>query len=351
MGRHFARATLVVAVAFSTVCAVELVLHRLVERPVIASEWVMNRDGWLDPDVIYYPTALRDERAYQTDPSLPVVVAVGDSFTKGYPVKPHDRYPRVLARALVEAGTPANVIAFGLGDSGTDQELRAFERDVLPRLRPDVVVWQLYPNDEWDNVVKATYVIDDGALQPIDVSSHWIQRRQRLYDRIPFAGPLKDSWLVFRFALKAAERGQTSRVPADYGKSPHFWGLEKIRLAIARMKELASDNGYRLYIMLVAPQCAYIPRTERSHDMETFVIAYARLLALLEDEPGFIDARFSDAADRNLAIELFDDGGRDPLAYGGRHFNESGYAMLADLVRARLVRDGALTAAPLAQAR
>ena len=64
--------------------------------------------------------------------------------------------------------------------------LRAFEREVLSRIDPNVVVWQFYPNDEWDNVAKAVFAIDGERLVPLDATRNWLHRRQRLYARVPF---------------------------------------------------------------------------------------------------------------------------------------------------------------------
>ncbi len=34
-----------------------------------------------------------------------------------------------------------------MGNSGPDQQLRYFDKHLLPRIKPDIVVWVFYAND------------------------------------------------------------------------------------------------------------------------------------------------------------------------------------------------------------
>jgi hypothetical protein len=342
--RYLTFAAVALGTTASALIVVEGMLRVIVERPVLASEWLLPRPRWPDDDVIFSPPKQRVDARYELVEGLASLVALGDSFTKGYPVGREAGYPSVMRRLLLERGTPMNVVELGMGDTGPDQQLRAFERELLARMTPDVVVWQFYPNDVWDNGVKATYGIQEGALVPLGVTRNWLYQRQQAYSLVPFRDALRKRSYLFRYAIKGAERRQTSVVPASYGGDVHRWGLDKIRLEVDRMQTLGRTRGIRTYFVLVAPQAAYLDPQKRSGAVERFVRTYERMHELLRKEPGFIDARFGDSDDTALADDLFAGADRDLVDHGGRHYNEHGYRLLAELVLARLVADGVVAA-------
>jgi hypothetical protein len=222
-----------------------------------------------------------------------------------------------------------------------------FERELLGRLTPDVVVWQFYPNDEWDNVVNATYEIRGGALVPLDTTRNWLYRRNQVYAQIPFREALRQRSYFFRYALRSAERCQwLSAVPRQYPGGSRSWGLAKIGLAVEKMKALGRERGFLTYFVLVAPEALYLDPPEQTREAEGFLRTYERMWTLLSAQPGFIDARFDGAQRRVPARDLFVGSDRDPLGRGGRHFDEDGYRLLAELVLARLTADRAIGAAP-----
>jgi len=124
------------------------------DRPVLTSEWLLEHPEILDAEAIFAPEAARGAPGPEGD-GRPLLVTLGDSFTRGHPVARADAYPAVLVRRLVAGGTPVRLLDLGLGDTGPDQHLRWLERELAAGLRPDVVVWQLCPNDVWDNVSEA----------------------------------------------------------------------------------------------------------------------------------------------------------------------------------------------------
>jgi len=236
--RSVSLAVLVVVVTAVTLLVVEFALHRFTAKPIITTEWLFEHRGILSEDAIFVNPTFRRDSHYETDDSLVTVVALGDSFTEGHPVDNEDSYPAILNGLLAEAGVGVNLIDMGMGDTGPDQHLRVFEGEVLTRITPTVVIWQFYPNDEWDNVVKAVYTITDDRLMPLDASRNWLYRRQVFYHRMPFREALRRSSYLFRYLLKVPERWRTAAVPRNHAKQPRPWGLRKIALAIERLNEL-----------------------------------------------------------------------------------------------------------------
>jgi hypothetical protein len=344
--RFVSRLLLVGAAIVVSLVVTDLVLRVFVERPSLVSEWVHASRALRDVDVIFLPPGLRSDDHYESRGASTVIVTMGDSFTEGHPVAPSDAYPAVLEGLLDARGLSAKVIDMGIGDTGPDQHLRVFEREVLRRLTPNIVVWQFFPNDEWDNLVKATYRIEANELVPLDVKQNWLYRRQRFYDAVPLNGWLLRNSLIFRFMLRGAERWQTSALPSTHLGEARLWGTEKIALAVERMKNLGHKHGFRPYFALVAPQAAYLGPEEQTPKLRAFLRGYNRMLAILRDEPDFLHVRFDVADGDNPSHSFFVGADRDPLELGSRHFNETGYRLFAEQVFARLVSDGALTSAP-----
>lgn len=340
--RALSLGALAILTGVATLLAAEAALRALSLRPKLETEWLLGRPDMLRPGPIFFDPATERDVYYETR-DRPIVVALGDSFTQGYPVSKADSYPAVLADLAAERDIPVSVIAICAGNTGPDQQLHVFEHELLPRLTPDVVVWQLYANDIGDNVSKAVFSIDENRLVPIDGYYNWLYWRQRLHGLVPFAEWLVAESYVYRFLLKAFERLQILAVPREHRDHPEVWALEKIRLVVDRMRGHADRNGFRFYVLLIAPQSAYLDAEARREDeISGFTRRYRQLRDMLSNEPGFIDAVFRGADGVTLDGGVFMDDGRDPGRLGGRHFDEQGYRRLAELVLARLVADGEL---------
>jgi hypothetical protein len=110
---------------------------------------------------------------------------------------------------------------------------------------------------------------------------------------------------------------------------------------VERLNVLAGEHGFKPYYVLVAPQSSYLDEaTQREPANESFLRTYERVYDVLRSQPGFIDARFYQADGATPLSTIFVGGDRDPLPIGGRHFNEQGYRLLAEMVLARLLADG-----------
>jgi hypothetical protein len=158
----------------------------------LAVVWLLGRnESVMDEEVLFLKPYQRDPATYALDAGLPVVIALGDSFTAAYPVADDAAYTVHLSARLAEKGIEASVVNVGEGDTGPDQQLRVFEHYVLPNARPDVVVWQMYPNDVWDNRTKALYEIRDGRLAPLDARRNWLFVRQRIFELTPLPAAVK----------------------------------------------------------------------------------------------------------------------------------------------------------------
>ena len=337
--RRFLGMKIVLAlVSVVAVCGLaEAVLRLIHYKPGLSSNWVLDSQyRVLDDDLITIDRRYQDAdlyKAFEVHAPTKVIVALGDSFTVGIPVDQTDSYPSVLERMLQMESSDVRVMNAGLGDSGPDQHLRLFEKYILPRVHPDIVVWQFHPNDSLDNALKAIFSIsDDGKLAPLDARDNWMYRRQRFYNLVPLPVSVKRGSYLFNLMLRRYERGRSAAVPK--GKDPTTWGREKIALEVARMSELAEQHSFKLYLALVAPQSTY-QEVEKNGPAYWESIEYPKLTAALQAFPNFIDVRFDRAVVEekvHRGADIFADGTRDSNPIGTRHFNESGYTMMAETV-------------------
>lgn len=332
-----------VASALVAIVGADVLLRLAGYMPQVDVEWLVGPKAKSRvPDdrlILIHPRLLKEEH-YAVDPDLDIVVALGDSFVEGHPVKKPLAYPAVLRGLLDALGRPANVIAAGLGDSGPDQQLRLFKEQVLPRVTPDAVVWSFYANDLLDNLRQPAYEIDDGSLAPLDASKHWLHIRHRAYLGVPLPNAVKSSSPVIRLAMRAHETWSKRDLRLDDPAAIEM-SKRKILLAIDAMDDLATKHGFDVFYVLIAPQALYL----REQDPETWdnhyhVFGYRSLRPLLSRQAGFVDAWFGDAdyraCDSRITVpplsDLFANDGRDKNPVGTRHFNETGYYLLADVV-------------------
>ncbi len=100
------------------------------------------------------PTTLRTnsygirgpEFAFTKPPGTLRVAIGGDSFTFGQGVEEDEAFAQVAAGVLSEAGTPTDVLNFGVPGHGTPQAVALLRKRALPT-RPDLVLVSVFAND------------------------------------------------------------------------------------------------------------------------------------------------------------------------------------------------------------
>ena len=128
----------------------EIILLSISFNPQLSSDWILgHKDRVPDPDILNISRKFLDPEyysAYLETPSDQMIIALGDSFTDGYPVtrchkrRPpcprDDSYPGVLERLLSRDDQTISVVRAGMTDSGPDQQLRLFKKYILPHSGP-----------------------------------------------------------------------------------------------------------------------------------------------------------------------------------------------------------------------
>ena len=157
------------------IIAVEATLRLINYKPFISTDWQLTSlHIRLDTDLIMtHPKFFHPDYYSDTDKDLNII-ALGDSYTIGSFVPLDQSYPRMLQGLLSDSLDSVTVFNAGVGDTGTDQQLRLFKKFLLPNIKPDIVVWQFYRNDIYNNIYYPTYKItSDNTLAPLDARHNW----------------------------------------------------------------------------------------------------------------------------------------------------------------------------------
>lgn len=320
---------------------VEFGLHAVGYWPEITWEWQLGNPGRvLNSDVIMIRPDLLDDEYYEMDRDDAKIIALGDSFTEGYPVSKDDSFPAVLDRLLREEGVAASVLNMGLGNSGPDIHLRLLQGYVLPRLEPDLLIWAFYTNDLDDNLSQSCFEARNGELIPLDGANHWTYRRSQLYDTIPLPDGLKRRSTIIRIFLKVWEAGHLSQLA--YGVEAQAASRARVPLALREAKRLSEVHGFEILIVHIAPQVAYLNELDpATWSNDPVLQQYQDLRRILRNEGHVLEifhvealeaARREDPESSPPALGIFVDASRDGSIVGQHHFNEKGYRLTAEVI-------------------
>ena len=344
----------------------EIILLAIGFDPQLSSDWILgHKDRVPDRDILNISRKFLDAEyygAYLETHSDQLIIALGDSFTDGYPVtrcpgrRPpcprDDSYPGVLERLFSQDDQTISVVRAGMTDSGPDQQLRLFKKYILPTFQPQIVVWQFYSNDTVNNVLYSTYDISDTSeLTLLDGKYNWSFRRLRLYNLIPLPESIKKQSRLIKLTMSYFERERFSQVPDNFKDDPREWGRNKIVLEIEEMKRLSKIHNFELYLVLVAPQAYYMkaadPTWNWPDQWDSRETEYQILKDLFKHQPNYISGEFTAEEIRNvtgvpvtsISDTLFATSKRDKALQGIRHFNEVGYEVLARAIANRITSD------------
>jgi lysophospholipase L1-like esterase len=301
----------------------------------------------------------RDRRGRALEPAstgrrIPRVVAFGDSFTEGYGVEQHETYTRRL-----EATGDFEVL--GLARMGASPMFYiVMAREFVPKLRPDVVLVQLFDNDLDENRYRHLPREADGRVGVLP---------DALRPGAGLAARARDAWTALAWVqgfdrLRQRLRGKTvarlfvrpgSRVEMDApvaGDAPggrlfpwydpenaEEWGARFAEQEVLLRQLVAELRATGVPLVL-----AYVPHHPEivAGNVAASQAAnpHDRLLARLSKEllVPLVDG-----------VAVFGAPGRDPTAYyhaNDQHWNAAGHALFASAVEAQLRAELSRVAAP-----
>lgn len=280
----------------------------------------------MDKDLIFTTTHVEQrisELAQKKDDRFRVLL-IGDSFTQGDPQPENFSYDRFLKKHFLLEGTDVEVVNLGVGGFGPDQELVLLQKAMENSPKVDVVVWQFFSNDIFENYTQGLFDIGESGLQQKSGQENWLYRRQIFYDNLPLPDRIKYESYLINWLLYFFEKENYGQPEEGYEKY-YQNSLGKIDLAIDRAQSLAKQKGFKLYITLIAPQATYLD--EKSEESKYTLADYQRLQKLLSTKENFVEIKIED--NDSPENKYFSKEGQDPLPFGSRHFNELGYESMA----------------------
>lgn len=257
------------------------------------------------------------------------VLLLGDSITWGHGVGQDERFSDHLERRLRAGGLAVDVVNFGIGGYGTDQELLLYRREGRA-LCPDVTVLGLYENDLRENASghQGRYpkpyfeAGSSGALTlanvPVPRAGSWLDEAPRTARR---RGRVREELRLYAaaaFVRQTARRAWSGPPPAP--EIPTGAVALTARL-ITAVRQDVEASGSR-FALVVLPDL---------HDTSAVAEAARR-----SGTPAWLDLRPAFAGDRPRLFYRLD----------GAHWTPRAHALAGDRIAEFLVTTKALPAQP-----
>lgn len=177
------------------------------------------------------------------------ILFLGDSFTIAPWVPVGDSYASQVSKGYAEINnTCVRQYRLATGGVGNNQELARFS-DVVGQIQPDIVIWQFYLNDIYENIIYSLYKVENNELV----------KRNTLYNFTFLAGFLNQ-----RIPLLAESvLGKHLMYLGEFKDVFHYWQADikeiesivshnklQVPLLVAEMKKLSEANNFKLYTTL-----------------------------------------------------------------------------------------------------
>lgn len=262
------------------------------------------------------------------------IAVIGDSFSECNLIQGVRCYSELIATQ----SSDMRVYNYAVAGMNTDQEFMYFTDHILPE-KPNIVIWQMYSNDVWENVIRPLYTISPGGGQLRDEPAmhNWVYQRQTAYTMLPFRYTLIKSLLV-RSILRLFELRRFAQAPGRNDTDRLQWSVDKVRLEVARMNALATQHNFQVIYVLIPPQALYMQESSSSSERVSvdYIISLYRMLdEVLRSQQQYITDVFADydnshgAAITALTYYLDD---TDTNIRGDKHLNTRGQDVVASRI-------------------
>jgi lysophospholipase L1-like esterase len=100
------------------------------------------------------------------------IMVVGDSYTYGHGVNDNETVTAFLQQKLKESGIQVNVINAGVQGYNPPQEYLYLKKEIIPRFKPQLIIWNISVNDLEDMKDKSLFFFSDHHLIALPA---WLQ--------------------------------------------------------------------------------------------------------------------------------------------------------------------------------
>ncbi len=206
--------------------------------------------------VVYsYPTS---DHSYNSDQNCISVLFLGDSFTISPWTSLDHQYPTYFSQLLANhTNQCVKQLRLATGGANNDQEFLRL-KDVLKKIKPDIIIWQFYENDIWENTSNEILKVEKSKISRRNTFSNSLFLAGFINQRMPF---IKNTPLG-NYLLYLGE----NRDVFDYWSTKfNEIGLTKISenkipLLLKEIERLSTFYGFDLYTTLSPLECQFVPQ-------------------------------------------------------------------------------------------
>ena len=264
------------------------------------------------------------------------ILVIGDSFVLGNAVEEQETIPARIEASLAERGDAREVLNFGIPGRGPPEYARLLELALREGFGARAVVVGLFVGNDFDPIVYEPQVRPAADPPPAPAGSallRWLRMRAGQSTRAVGLALTLGRWL----GLSLYDSGGSYVFLRE--QTPEQRELfARVLAEVARMQELATAHGRRLYVVLIPNRLQVENGEELTGRIYDAAAPDSRILAWCRE-------RGLPCLDLlpPLAAEFARGGG--PLYYPiDRHFTPRGYALAADRILEFLEAQGALGA-------
>lgn len=275
-----------------------------------------------------------------------VILMIGDSFTYGGEVAHLDSYPAVLEKKLLDNWYNVNVINAGVPGYGPDQQL-VYLRELLPKINPDLVIWNLYENDITDANYYCLFHEEHGELTSIPSWRNNVYRQGYLVNALPWAVARQPATKVIAhfvgYPFGGSEDLPIATVGCTTPVTPERLEQlgQKVNIILHRAKEAATTAGAQIEFVLMPTQQSFLG-AEGDVD-ELTKVEMIKNLPIFDDTPllNLTDSfqHYSQEKDKDIFHEFYLSEEEEPGAFS-RHLNATGNELSANIVMQYVVEKG-----------
>ncbi len=259
------------------------------------------------------------------------IVMLGDSFVWGNTSFEYT-YPAQLQQILDDKDY--YVVNGGVSGYGTDQSYSFFIKRLLPRIKPDVVIWNININDVYDNVDRPLYTLDGNSLVPVPVWTTGVFLSSFLASKMP--DTVRSNSRLVHTILSALEK---VRLHTFIPSNSIEWSLSKIMVEIHALSDVARAGNFKLYIVLSPDQSIVEKFPDNEDNKNIYNLLKERLgnyLAIDQNESLSMATGSAAFVLGDHSNSLFLDES-DSFEYGSWHPNEYGNFFMASSVYEHII--------------
>lgn len=348
------RFLLIIAALLSLIIAIflcELILSFSKYQPKLGFyEFAVNgkSDAYIhDPNLIY---RFRNQQFYRNfknptpTSSLKTVVMLGDSVTWSYGADDNHTYPQNFEKIFNQnhPNNKINVYNYGVPGYGLDQEYLLLQQEILPKLSPDLVVWNINENDIRDSNLTCLYRYHQNQWQKIPATHNLAYWYSLLGSKLPnFVTNSKIYRFVWNNSLRFLTPDNSEALytlncsSSTIDSDTNNFIIQKLNFFIQELQKQFSQTHTQLIITLVPYQKYFDPNSSpKDLDLSYFLIKNtlaSQKINFLDFNEVILNKIKSEKINNSLnpAQDLFLDQSLDENEFGLRHPNQKMYSLMA----------------------